>query len=115
MISAFWHGFYPFYYIMFFFCGLLVEISKDFYRARILFEWVPFPSLVGNFFSFLCLNYLGVCFNNLTFEKAGRFASSTNYAIYILLASTVLIFKVFNIVGIAKKKQKQRDLKKVEE
>ena len=29
IVSAFWHGFYPFYYVMFFFCALLGELSKD--------------------------------------------------------------------------------------
>lgn len=35
--SAFWHGFYPFYYVMFFFCALLGELSKDIYRSRVFF------------------------------------------------------------------------------
>jgi lysophospholipid acyltransferase len=41
--SAFWHGFYPFYYVMFFFCALLGELSKDIYRSRIFFRWIPYP------------------------------------------------------------------------
>jgi lysophospholipid acyltransferase len=104
MVSAFWHGFYPFYYIMFFVTGLLVELSKDIYRARILFEWVPFPGVVCNFLTLLCCNYLGVCFNNLTFEKAGRFASATNYAIYIIVIVGLILAKGFNIVKMAKNK-----------
>jgi lysophospholipid acyltransferase len=43
LVSAFWHGFYPFYYIMFFFAGLLGEVAKDFYRSRILFSFIPSP------------------------------------------------------------------------
>jgi lysophospholipid acyltransferase len=41
--SAFWHGFYPFYYVMFFFCALLGELSKDIYRSRVFFRWIPYP------------------------------------------------------------------------
>lgn len=37
MVSAFWHGFYPFYYVMFFFTYIFTEVSKDVYRSRILF------------------------------------------------------------------------------
>ena len=40
-VSAVWHGFYPYYYVMFFLCALLVELSKDIYRARILFSFIP--------------------------------------------------------------------------
>jgi len=42
-VSAFWHGFYPFYYFMFFMCGCFVEVAKDVYRSRALFWWVPYP------------------------------------------------------------------------
>ena len=43
LVSAFWHGFYPFYYIVFFFAALLVEVSKDVYRSRVLFRFIPGP------------------------------------------------------------------------
>ena len=33
IVSAFWHGFYPFYYVMFFFAAILVECAKDMYKA----------------------------------------------------------------------------------
>jgi len=41
IVSAFWHGFYPFYYVMFFFAAVLAELSKDVYRSKILFEFIP--------------------------------------------------------------------------
>jgi lysophospholipid acyltransferase len=43
IVSAFWHGFYPFYYVMFFFAALLGELSKDIYRSRIFFRFIPYP------------------------------------------------------------------------
>ena len=41
MMSAFWHGFYPGYYVMFFFFGIINEVTKDVYRAWPLFVDVP--------------------------------------------------------------------------
>jgi len=41
MTSAFWHGFYPTYYLAFFMCNVMFEISRAFYRSWILFTWVP--------------------------------------------------------------------------
>jgi lysophospholipid acyltransferase len=43
MVSAFWHGFYPFYYFMFFFAAILGEVCKDIYRARYIFRNIPYP------------------------------------------------------------------------
>lgn len=40
-VSAIWHGLYPFYYIMFFFCALIVELSKEIFRSRALFAFMP--------------------------------------------------------------------------
>jgi D-alanyl-lipoteichoic acid acyltransferase DltB (MBOAT superfamily) len=41
MVSAVWHGFYPFYYIMFGFCAVFVQVAKDLYRSRIVFSPIP--------------------------------------------------------------------------
>ncbi len=43
IISAFWHGFYPLYYVMFFFAAFLTELSKELYRSRRLFKAIPYP------------------------------------------------------------------------
>ncbi len=37
VVSAFWHGFYPSYYVMFTVAAILSEVSKDIFRARVLF------------------------------------------------------------------------------
>ena len=68
MVSAFWHGFYPSFYIMFLMLGIFVELSKDVYRSRILFDWIPYPNFVADLVVMLIGNYLGVSFNQLTFE-----------------------------------------------
>jgi len=79
LVSAFWHGFYPFYYVMFFFAGILVEVNKDVFKARALFSFIPsaLRPFVANFFSFICLNYFGLLQNALTFERGGNFMSAT--------------------------------------
>jgi len=42
IVSAFWHGFYPFYYVMFFFAAIMNEVAKDLYKSRVLFsKFVP--------------------------------------------------------------------------
>jgi lysophospholipid acyltransferase len=41
IVSAFWHGFYPFYYVMFFFCTFLNELAKEIFRSRIFFRPIP--------------------------------------------------------------------------
>lgn len=43
IVSAFWHGFYPFYYVMFFFCAFFTELAKDVYRSRVFFRSIPYP------------------------------------------------------------------------
>ncbi len=41
MLSAFWHGFYPTYYLAFFMVNLMFELARMFYKCWILFTWVP--------------------------------------------------------------------------
>ena len=109
MTSAFWHGFYPFYYFMFFNCGMMVELSKEIYRSRVFFEWVPYPGFVAYFLSYLCLNYLGTAFNLLTFERGGIFGRATGYYIFIMIPLCLTIFKVFGISEKAKKVMAESD------
>jgi len=79
LVSAFWHGFYPFFYVMFFFAGILSEVAKDVFKARILFTAIPagLRPWLGNFLSMLTLNYFGILFCALTFERGGNFMGAT--------------------------------------
>ena len=36
LVSGFWHGLYPFFYVMFFFAAILQECAKDAFKARAL-------------------------------------------------------------------------------
>lgn len=94
IVSAFWHGFYPFYYVMFFFSAVLSEVAKDIFKSRSLFTAIPAAvrPWIANFGSMLCMNYLGILLVALTFERGGVFMSAT-YAfvpigLFILLTAS---------------------------
>ena len=103
--SAFWHGFYPFYYIMFVFCAILSELAKDIYRSRIFFRWIPSPLnlIIANILSLLMMNFMGISFMLLTFEKGWRFSSSIYHFVYITIT---IFFVIFRFSGITKKAAK---------
>lgn len=116
LVSAFWHGFYPFYYVMFFYAGIFVELAKEIYRARILFRWIPAPLdfLIPWICTMLTLNYFGVSFNQLTFERGHTFAIGTNYYIWIILPVLLAAVKFSGIVKYAKKLEAAEKAKKEE-
>ena len=41
MVSAFWHGFYPIYYICFFFMFMAQQIAKSIYFWGDTFKFIP--------------------------------------------------------------------------
>lgn len=44
LVSGFWHGVYPFFYVMFFIAAILQECAKDAYKARHLwYTFIPKP------------------------------------------------------------------------
>lgn len=106
MVSAFWHGLYPFYYFMFFACAIFVEFCKEIYKSQILFNFIPEPfgywiAVSGTMFT---LNYLGTSFNMLTFERGHNFAKATNYLIWIYVPVLFFFVRAIGLSGIAKKK-----------
>lgn len=109
-VSAFWHGFYPFYYFMFGLCACFVELAKDIYRARSLFDFIPAPfgHIITNVLSMMVMNYCGVSFNQLTFERGGNFAKGTYYLIWIIVPLLLVVEKSIGLVGMAKKKDAKK-------
>ena len=105
LVSAFWHGFYPFYYIMFFFAAILSEVAKDIYKARVIFGFIPaaLRPLVGNFFAMLCMNYLGILQTALTFENGGRFMHATYGLVPVGLLIILTLSRSLGLVKIAQK------------
>ena len=81
MVSAFWHGFYPTYYVFFINAWLLTESARIVYKNKNLFSFIP-PSLRGIlaiFISSLSLSIHGIAFGLLVFEKAHIFYSAIYY------------------------------------
>ena len=110
IVSAFWHGFYPFYYVMFFFAAIMNEASKDLYKARYLFRFVPkeIAPYLANFVTMITLNYCGVMFNALTFENGIRFGNYTYWIIYVLVTLVLILSRTFGLVKFAQKLEAKR-------
>jgi len=102
-VSAVWHGLYPFYYIMFFFCALIVELSKEIFRSRALFDFMsPTTShIVCNFLTMLALNYLGTAFTMLSFERGYNFLRATYFYMFIIIFVGLFFWKALGITKMA--------------
>ena len=114
LVSAFWHGFYPFYYVMFFFAALNLELCKDIYKSRILFSWMPplMRHVVANFCTLFTMNYFAISFCQLTFERGGNFARSTSYFSFAMMVVGLMITRGFGLVKIAQRMEKKQMDKK---
>ena len=58
----------------------------------------------------LAMNFMGVCFMLLTYERGMIFASSVNYFIFILI---IILFVIFRFGGIPRKAAKLEEKFKV--
>ena len=102
MVSAFWHGFYPAYYITFLGGMLVVEVAKDLYKARkmVFYRLIP-SSMLRHFFanisSFICLNYIGTIFVALTYENALKFMKTTYFFVPIGVVTTLAVTRFTNL------------------
>lgn len=103
-----WHGLYPFYYIMFFFCALIVELSKEVYRSRALFSFLPpiASHIIAHCCTMFLLNYLGTAFNMLTFERGYIFGQGTYFIPFIIIFVTLFMWKALGISKMAQKMSK---------
>jgi hypothetical protein len=101
MMSAFWHGFYPGYYVMFFFFGIINEITKDVYRAWPLFVDVPYhlKTVVCFLVTQIGMNYFGITFICLTTQNVLTFFRVTNYFGIIIL---FIMFFCTRVLGLLK-------------
>jgi len=113
-VSAFWHGFYPFYYIMLIFCAILSELSKEIFRARYFFRAIPWPlsTILANVASMLMMNFWGICFSLLTLEKGYKFSKGCYFFPYWVILGLYIFMRAFNVAGIAAKLQKKDEERK---
>jgi len=76
VVSAFWHGFYSSYYVMFVFAAILSEVNKDIFKSKILFSryfFYPYRSLIAHVLNMICMNYFGIVFAALTLKNTAFF------------------------------------------
>ena len=61
-IGAFWHGFYPFYYVAFFTAAMMQFMHKDVYQCWLLFQPIPKPIRKAAAFVItqFSINYCGI-------------------------------------------------------
>jgi len=98
MVSAFWHGFYPTYYLFFFNAFLLTESAWVIFKNKHLFNFLPSPlwSLLANVVSLQSISLHGIAFGLLLFDKVNAYYCSMWYfhpigcIIIILLGKTVM-------------------------
>ena len=109
LMSGVWHGFYPFYYVMFFMIALLSEINKDIYKSQILFKAIPnwLQFTIAYIMSCGGIHYLGIAFTQLSFENGNNFFKATYYFVIILIFLLLFLSRSLNMVGMAKKMEKK--------
>lgn len=105
VVSAFWHGFYPQYYVMFFFAAFMGEVAKDIFRSRFLFRFIPHPlsHILANIATLITLNYLGISFVLLTFDKGYAFSKAMHHFVFIYI---MVFFFIFRFGGIPQRAAK---------
>jgi lysophospholipid acyltransferase len=108
MVSAFWHGFYPFYYVTFVLAMISTEIAKDLFKAKRYLFYGLIPNafvrhLIANQATLLTLDYIGVTFNALTFENGFKFMSGNYYCVPIALFTILSLFRGLGLVSKALK------------
>ena len=98
LFSAFWHGFYPAYYLMFFCFSISTEISKMVYITD--WSWLPGKNIL-KWVAWILMwnigNYNGVVFLALDMGYALNFLKHIYYFPVILLAIGWSFFKVTGI------------------
>ena len=106
LCSAFWHGFYLMYYNCFFFCAFIVEISKDVYRTRHIFWFVPsfVSTIILNILSVGALNYLAAGMILLEVPKAMTYYSNTYYYGHVMIIGLFVVFR-FILSPLCRKKK----------
>jgi hypothetical protein len=89
MISAFWHGFYPVYFITFLLYSIFTETSKEIYSACCKYSFMRSPPILILIYIFTQygLDYLGILFDLLLFGRVKIFMTQIYWipALYIIL------------------------------
>jgi len=118
-LSAFWHGFYPGYYMSFVYAAVTVNIAR---QVRAIFrplvtkntgkpdEIKLYPQfyvydIVGRFLTVLIFNYGFVSFVGLSFSRAMIAYSNLAYTVHIVLIVSFILLQVYDYYMPPKKKE----------
>ena len=86
VVSDFWHGFYPSYYVMFVFASVLSDINYIVFKSQVLFQqYIPsalrWP--IAHVTNMICMNYFGIVFAALTIERTWFFLKETYAFVFV--------------------------------
>lgn len=111
LVSAFWHGFYPSYYVAFIHWFMVSSLARFLYKLSLNYPKFPYENIfykilrfiIGNFF----MNYYGVVFLNL---------NSSDFLMYLTTfwLPNVILYSVFFFFTFTGFGQKRKDSKKIE-
>ncbi|KAI9034172.1 MBOAT, membrane-bound O-acyltransferase family-domain-containing protein [Hyaloraphidium curvatum] len=99
-VSAFWHGFYPGYYLFFFSAAITTSVAANVRRAVRPFFLPPSPyaglkpayDLLTWFASLTVLNYMAASFMLLSLSEARRVWGSVYFAPHVAIAAAYAFF-----------------------
>jgi lysophospholipid acyltransferase len=107
MVSAFWHGFYPLYYVFFFLFYIIEQICSILEEDYNLFKVIENKNVVVKYlFSFFTMtfhNNLGIVFVLLDLHKAWAFTKNT-YFLYPLM-----VFGLYFLVKNLRKNRRRKN------
>ena len=105
---AFWHGFYPQYYIVYFYVFLVTNSHKDIYGCKFLFRAIPGPlkTIICIIGSNWAINYGGILQEARALENGTKFLNSTYYLLLVLCLGFLVITRGLGIVRIVKKMER---------
>ena len=106
--SAFWHGFYPFYYITFSYLLLSSFAHKDVYNMWYLFRNIPSPirRVICTTINNLGGSYVVLCVNARIFDKGLKFLGATYYYGFVFMFAVLIISRGFGLLSISKKMER---------
>ena len=95
MVSAFWHGFYPMYFLAFILYAIFTENHKELHKLCCRYKFMRSPFVLGFIYILanLGLGYLGMMFTILLFRHVKYFVRG----LYWIPAIHIILFLLFKL------------------
>lgn len=97
MVSALWHGFYPIYYVVFFFIFLIVEIAKETIKLEpVISKLIPWKFVrifLAQAFCKYIYVYILITHFALLFDRAWIAAYNLSFIPPVLVITTFILIK----------------------